>query len=382
MTLSREQFHFFLFTCFVFFLPFVHLPGYFYGYEFPKFIVFVFGVQILFFIATCFIWKKDDWRVLWQSPLTKMLCLYLFVLLIADSIGADPKGSLLGVADRYQGFLLSVTGYLLYCMVAVHTKKRIDNSSVGNIAQGVFFLLAFLITLQGCLLFFFHSGIPSYNGRVIATFGNPNALAGYLAMLLPLFLLTSRWKKEYTLALFCMIPVVVFTGSRTALLLVGVFAFYLLFYCSQQTKKKRVLFFGLLCGVIAIASVGLWQANRVSLWDARDQLLFKSLIAIKDGPLLGYGQGNFRFAYPKDKLFPYDTTHNIFLDHGIAAGIPGMIVLISVLWIALCRAPLPTRLTLLSILIFGQLQPLSLPHIALLWYVLGLANSEGKKKLL
>jgi hypothetical protein len=74
----------------------------------------------------------------------------------------------------------------------------------------------------------------SYLGRAVSTLGNPNYLAGYLLMILPLL---TRWRSpERWIAMLVIVFAILTTGSYIAISLLGVYCFYILLRALSVSK--------------------------------------------------------------------------------------------------------------------------------------------------
>ena len=109
--------------------------------------------------------------------------------------------------------------------------------------------------------------------------------------------------------------------------------------------------------------------KRTSVWDNRPYLWQTVLDGVIKRPLLGYGQENVEFLFPKTYA-KVDNAHNIFLEVAGASGLVGLILFVCILAIGLKGASSPVRLALFTFLIIAQFNPLSIPQIVLFWYLL------------
>jgi putative inorganic carbon (HCO3(-)) transporter len=187
-------------------------------------------------------------------------------------------------------------------------------------------------------------------GRVVSTFSNPNVLAEYLIMLLPLilamFIIASSPRSKLALAFAGAITAgcLIYTWSRGAWLgfLIGILVFLLMY--SKNTLTA--LLFGAL-GVpflplilpssiiqrfLSIGNLGDSSTSyRVNIWRGVVRML-------KDYFSSGIGIGNdsFRLVYPLYALSGIETAphaHNLYLQIFIEIGIVGLFVFLAVMFI-------------------------------------------------
>ncbi len=177
--------------------------------------------------------------------------------------------------------------------------------------------------------------------RTSATLANPNVLASYLAMMIPivfsLLLYESKKSKKKLLLTFSLITMViclVFTHSRAGwLALVGAMSFLLLI------EKEKRLAVGLTLVIVVAASLLIPSVN-ARLRTIFDLIVNKERIygaksalqMIKDYPLTGIGINTFYHVYPQYQLPEAREhlvhAHNIFLQIGAEIGLFGLVTLL------------------------------------------------------
>ena len=355
-----------------FFIPSVFNP-----YEIPKFIVFV---GITWLLGFFFLYKTiEQGKALQLRPylLTSTILMYALIVFIADVTGVDPKISFLGSIYRYQGFLL-----LLSCLLFYFVVKTVKQSQ--KQAEQIFTRYLFISTViicgyaivQGLLWYGLRFPyIPTSGGRIIGTMGNPNVLAGYMVMLLPFILYAKKLSKnKKTLLTSMLLITVVFTDSRTGMLAVTIVLSSALLVQVFKRFSKKIMFL-IICVMLCLLFLVLMMGKqslllkRTSVWDNRPYLWQTVLDGVIKRPLLGYGQENVEFLFPKTYA-KVDNAHNIFLEVAGASGLVGLILFVCILAIGLKGASSPVRLALFTFLIIAQFNPLSIPQIVLFWYLL------------
>lgn len=178
-------------------------------------------------------------RLVWRrTPLDLPLAIFLGSQLLSTILSIHPRTSFFGYYTRFHGGLLSTLTYLClyYAFVSNVTRKEVKH-----------FLISVLIAAAGVCLYaipehFGHSPscwlitggemfdvtcwVQDVKTRVFATFGQPNWLAAYVIMVLPLTLslmMTSTEKlgvkkASYLVLSWLLVLTLIFTKSRSGLL--------------------------------------------------------------------------------------------------------------------------------------------------------------------
>ena len=323
--------------------PFLVVLGLFFvtGF-FPTMIVA--GLCVLIFLLMFFENSfKDKLMSIKFSVLDMLMFIYLFVLLHARNVSID--------VQRNEIFII----YFAFVGVYFIFRFYLHNLSRVKMVVSAFACSGIVVCGVGMLQFVTGSYktttwtdtalFEDIQGRLVATFENPNVFGEYLLILIPLlfamFILTDKilWKIVYggvTLAsLVCMI----LTYSRGCWLglILGIFVFILMAY------PKLLLPVGLLCPfsiffipesiITRITSIGNLQdgstAFRVYLWKC-------TLDMIKDIWPTGIGLGTNAFL---ESYRPYAVeavlaphSHNTFLHVMCESGIVGLIVFVLILY--------------------------------------------------
>lgn len=190
--------------------------------------------------------------ILSRTPLDIFLLLFLLSQIVSTIFSIDPHVSIWGYYSRFNGGLLSTVSYLLlyYAFVSNFPKKKLLRLLTVTLASG------FLVSVYGILE---KAGIDKdlwvqdVQNRVFSTMGQPNWLASYLAVLVPISLAVSLSKIKNRNLL-----------SSILYLLPSIFYLTLLF------TKSRSGFLG-----IWIANIAFWE---LLLWKIRKNILKPFLI--------------------------------------------------------------------------------------------------------
>lgn len=428
MKKSIEENYLFYGVCFILLtLPLIYIPFIFNPYEFPKFLFFVgFSWILAFLYILKTVWETASLNkyehVLMDSgqsrlsesfakrlrmtgidKITFLVLIYLAVVFLANILGLDSKISILGSEFRHQGFLTLLSGALIFFIVK--KIKKIEDSFWMVIALNGFIVSALAICQIIAIQFFPQINIPTYQGRIVGSLGNPNSLGGYLVMLLPFVLFAEgslrRHFIKYGISLLIIIAIF-FTDSRSALLAGGfvIFVFLMKVFFKVNVCKKisliilfllvfllfgnkmlnpiRRIFDSEVLQIRSESAKGLVQYDRewkrISIWDNRILIWAEGLKAFQKSPILGYGQENFELIFPKERHMKVDNAHNIFLEIAISSGMLGLIIFLAIIFIALKQSSIVVRLSIFVFLVVAQFNPLSIAQIAFFWFLISLSN--------
>src|SRR3989344_1392666 len=414
--------HLLLFT-FIFILPLLVSTGV-DAYEFPKFVFLLVSAFTLGIFSAAYKFEKNKLSSLKIDALSKLVISFLIINLLADFAGIDPQNSIMGSYYRHQGFLTLLSGAILFFVVnsSVYNSKSI--LLFGKVALFSSLFISLIAIAQTFKINFLNNfNIPTYQDRIVGTFGNPNFLAGYLVMLLPLiFLVKQKTNKKYLflkiLTTFAVILTIFLTDSSATYIAIGVllliyfvrllfglripkiitgacivlvvlelFQFANLFIfkntifkesppvvkergCPESWPKTYPL--KIITDVYSIKPYVKREAlcdNRLLIWAVGLETLIKR-------PLLGYGQENFEASIPSGKMHFVDNSHNIFLEAGMSSGLLGLFFYFAIITYALVKATLIIKFSLISFLIIGVFNPLSIAQISLFWVLIGFSQKK------
>jgi oligosaccharide repeat unit polymerase len=298
-----------------------------------------------------------------NSTLTLAVLAFTFIVGLADLTGLDPYNSFWSNYERMEGYITIIHLVVYFILVKSVLKTR----SEWKIFLHMFMLSGFLVSLYAIIS---PPAIPdpskmtthaiAYGQRAYSTIGNPPFLASYLLLVFFVSLLLILNSKKnyqryiYLIPLVLNIVVIYMTASRGALLslMVGLtlFSFFCIFgesrlYTKKILKISAVFGISLIFILLIIVSSGdnfdySERDNTISrfagmLSDAsvltRINAWKMSLRAIKEKPVLGWGQENFIGIYTVNPIHYVneqiwlDRAHNIVLEWLVNAGILGLI---------------------------------------------------------
>lgn len=336
-------------------------------FEVPK-MLFVYLVAIITTTATLTKFVVDRKITVPKNLILLTLLLFLAVQIASTITSIDKFTSVFGYPSRLNGGLLSQIAYSLIFFCATLNLDRARSQKI--------FLVVTATALAVSLW-----GIPGYFGRdpnclvltgslnsscwqqefdptkrIFSTLGQPNWLASYLVLILPLALsqifATHVLQKRILFSLVTLIILIalILTNSRAGLagLIVALIMFFALLG-TGQIKKNFKFFLSILVPIILIATVAgttlfsrIYEAVsprkgqgptesgqiRLIVWQG-------ALEIFKNNPILGTGPETFAYSYYKYRPlahnlttewnFFYNKAHNEFLNYLANLGILGLI---------------------------------------------------------
>lgn len=389
-----------------------------FGYEHTKVLFFIVLISL---IGLFLIREKLKW-----SLIAKTAGIFIIILLMTSLTGINPGISLLGTQPYFQGVILYA--YLFLFFLAVSWSK-IKFEHWAMVLAGSATLVGFLAIKDWALLNLFHQPIPTYAGRVVSTFGQPNFYAGFILLTLPFtYYLLANTKNKLNFWLFVGIIFlstlsIIISQSRTSALFLIFLAFL---YLITLVKKIWITVF---LTFVTISALSIFLSNYFSsgiLWGeifglrlSDDPDLTKESIEkrpyiwkvaadnFSKKPILGYGLENINRAYSnyfqenKHILFEenlkvspvllslkdlnIDRTHNYLLDLLLFSGLFGLMM-----WILLVFLLIKTLINskvdlqhsilltgLVTYLIWIQFQNQSVVHLIYFWLLMGIIDRGG-----
>ncbi|PIR95331.1 hypothetical protein COT93_03215 [Candidatus Falkowbacteria bacterium CG10_big_fil_rev_8_21_14_0_10_37_18] len=351
-----------------------------FAYLFPTYSIFELNKSILFKILVWSLLFLTVVKIILYYPawnfLFKLLKKYWLVPALLVAGGAlsllnslNPVLSFLGTPERQGG----LSNYFLYFLwfvllsfniLTVNNNRRRDGvvpfkdnwHRVVIVMVFSSFLVALYAILQILHIDFLTWPEPPYlTGRALSTFGQPNFLASWLLMVMPLgvYLFISEtltWRRlSWVLVILVQFFGLLASGSRGALgaLLLTIFLWlvYLLISSAWSRRNKIIavvifIFFSLgAAGFLNYISYGRLQELKnldYGSLGARRNFYSSALRAISDRPWLGYGPESgsevfIRYYWRDWALYgnvgqSADRAHNIILDELLSGGLVGLLL--------------------------------------------------------
>lgn len=381
------------------------------GYEQIKVLFFVGSVVVSSFLLFLYFSKRKTNISLELNKVDTIAIFFIFWLFITSAIGINPTSSIFGMPSYYQGAIIYLILLIFYFFFRFTKISRKDFSRALIISS---FFVALDALFEWVQLNILGSIIPTYNGRVVSTFGQPNLYSGFLLMVTPLLinLLTSEKKKFFKIflssALVFNILAIIASGSRASIILMLIIViFYLL-----GLRNRLKIFYNPVIIILVILSVFTvfnflprtiskeiidpldksWVSQnapekRILIWQV-------GLTQIINRPITGYGLESFRDVY-KDyfskisvaddkaiinrKNIVVDRTHNYILDLLVFSGVVGALLWIMLVLSLLKRARGVVIISLLIYIIWVQIQIQSIAHLIYFWSLAAVISSQSRK---
>ena len=340
-----------------FLVPLVWTTSTFELFEFPKMIlVYLLTVMIAAaFFVKCVVLGKLDFP---RTPLNKPIAAFVLVNILATIFSIDRYTSIFGYYTRFNGGLLSLLCYVALYYVFIEEMRDKRNRFVRSLL-----LSSLLVSIYGILQ---HFGIDKdywvqdVQRRVFSTLGQPNWLAAFLVMMIPVSLSQMLGRAKGAQLQYVFLPTILysafwFTSSRSGLLGFGAaMATFLIFLGKENLKKnwRPLLLVGLSWLLISVLTftpkivaaatpsahpqqtpTGSTVQIRLAVWKG-------TLNLIKDHPLLGTGPETFAYSFlpyrpvelnqTAEWEFLYNKAHNEYLN---VAACTGLLGLAAYLWI-------------------------------------------------
>jgi O-antigen ligase len=295
------------------------------------------------------------------------LLLFFVTLFLSLLFSVNINNSWFGSYDRNEG-LISYLFYGLWSVLVVVNYSDIyrNNAKLNRLLLGIT-ISGFLVSVYAiCQLFgldTFTWSEPAYlTKRAFSSFGQPNYLACWLLMILPLsayliYILKNKWLKLIVILSFIVELIALFsTGSRSAFLIFFIVSLVWLAWFLLSEKKYTKKHFWITTASIAalflifISTLFIINPTRITeltdfkkgsvsvrltLWDSGFKAFLKK-------PLFGYGLENQKEVYVKyyepdwaiyARPNTYsDRAHNLILDTLMTSGLIGLAALVVLLW--------------------------------------------------
>ncbi|KKT98615.1 MAG: O-antigen polymerase [Microgenomates group bacterium GW2011_GWA1_46_15] len=252
-------------TIFLFHLLVIFIPLFFYAktdelFEFNKIMLtYVFAVGIVgVWVARMIIEKRVIWK---KTPFDIPLAVFLISQILSTMFSVHMRTSWFGYYSRFNGGLLSILTYISLYYAFINTfKKEEVFAFLRTVLYGGLMVCLYAIPEHfghspSCLFitnkFDVQCWVQDVQSRVFATFGQPNWLAAYLIMLIPLAFgfLIDGWKNWshrliYSALIIVFFATLLFTASRSGLLAlaIGVILGGVLFFaCTLFSRSAQGL---------------------------------------------------------------------------------------------------------------------------------------------
>ena len=304
------------------------------------------GLLFMYFLLAVFVFRKlvKDENPLTMTKLDMPIILFLIIIIISTITSISPIDSLRDLALHIGGL-----SFLFVMINSVKEKKDF------NIIVTILVFTATLVALYG--LYQYLVGVevdkawldvennPGITTRVYSVFNNPNILAEYLVMIIPLSVSLFWFSKKLSKKIIflgttlIMVLALVLTSSRGGW--IG-FAFSALVFILLIEKRLLLSLIPISLGglfllpdtiINRILSIGNLadssNAYRITMWEI-------TLDIIKDHWLAGVGFGHLPFKQTFEtyiRTMPTFHAHNTYLETAAEMGIPGLVAFLLFLFV-------------------------------------------------
>lgn len=309
------------------------------------------AVAVLQLIARTIAYARPITRTLADWPILGLAIMALLSLAVTarmDLTGPQVGRLLLGIA-------------LYYAVVSwAHNLSRLQLVHLGFIGVGIVLAMGAMVGVDWTgrqKLFFVPTELTNRLTRLTTESINPNVLAGYLALLLPISLGPAlfAWRQlgrmtqvVLIIGLLIMSPILLLTQSRAGVMAAGV---GLVALGALRWRWGLIVVLILSGGGVLAFALGYQQVileflgSNVSLGGMaeRQEIWSRAWFMIQDFFFTGIGMGS--FAFVTDLLYPLflsppgvEHAHNLFLQVAVDLGVPGLLAYVATLTLVVVMA--------------------------------------------
>jgi O-antigen ligase len=295
-------------------------------FNLPKYTVMVIGALVLAALWTIS-GVHDRALPRWRNGLQWLVAAIIVWTAVSALAGVDLRIGLLGNYGSYDG-LYSAAAFGVIMMVAAEALDAEDvRRALGALAFGggtVVVVYGFLqfhdSELHGSTWDFIHWHLGSFSTQVFSTFGNPNHLAGYLAMVLPIVLVLGLgarrllWRLASGVLALAVVGELVRTAARGAWVGALVALAVLAVCLAPELLRRPAAIIGAAGGVLMVIAAGvaafgrrflgqplssLFQTGGTSSVEQRAEIWRSALRIAVHYPFTGTGPDTFALVYPR-----------------------------------------------------------------------------------
>jgi len=289
---------------------------------------------------------------------------------VSSVAGVDTHVSLLGNYGSYDGlFLAAALG-----VVTMVTAEAFDVDDVRKVLAALAFAGGGVVLYYGLVQLhdvefstakpwdFIRYKTTSFSGNIFSTFGNPNHLGGYLAVIFPVVVVLGLGAKSWVWRVVgCVVGVVVLvelvrTAARGAWVGVVLAMLVLAAFAAPELRRRAPAIVGGAVGALFLVVVGLAASGRrflgqplsslfqsgggTSVWQRYEIWKTALHVALKN-PIAGIGPDDFALVYPKYQsaawvkalgaTYLVNGAHNIFMNVLADQGFVGLALFLAIL---------------------------------------------------
>jgi putative inorganic carbon (HCO3(-)) transporter len=312
------------------------------------------GVLILLLAAVVLVrWRRGEMTVK-RTPLDLPMLAYVASAGVSTLFAANVNLAFFGASGRLEGWLTIATYAALFWLTVQSLPDAAEARGVMRALLAGAFVVSLLAVLQavaGALAVDPTSSVA----RASATFGNSNALAAYLAMVLPLAVndfLRATSTSDRILAgnVVAMVVIALLLTFGRGGWIGGAVGVVIVIVATKPSRRRVVVMVGAAVGVVAVilGAIALLGAGGAPIAQATEARLLTlldptagtgairlhiwkdTLGLIASRPLLGYGPDNFGIVFPAfqtgswSRLSVIDESHSEVLQIAATQGVVGL----------------------------------------------------------
>jgi hypothetical protein len=337
-------------------------------FNLPKYTLTLIGALVL--IGLWVVAAVNDRAVpRWRNGLQWVVAAVVAWTAISAFAGVDTHVSLLGNYGSYDGFY-SAAAFGVIMMAAAEAFDAADIRKVLGVfafAGGSVVVFYGLVQLHdtefhGARWDFIRWNLGSFSNDIFSTFGNPNHLGGYLAMILPVAVvlgaMTKRWWWRAAAGVFAVVILVelVRTSARGAWVAAIAGFVIVALMLIPEIKRRPVLAVGSAAGVVVIVGLGLavegkrflshslstlFQSGGTTSVQQRYDIWSAAVHIAAHHPLTGIGPDAFALVYPQYQSAAWvaalgpnylvNGAHDIFMNVLADQGFVGLLLFLALL---------------------------------------------------
>ena len=355
--------------------------GLFFPFISGKNLVFRSIVEIAF-VAWLLLALNDAKYRIKKSPLVIAYGIFMLIILMADIFGVDTRTSMWSNFERMEGFVghIHLFAYFVILTSMVSTVEDWGRLLKVFIFSNILVMGWGFLQLLGVKQFFFYKIAPGLSEKIAqafpvhqstyqldSTIGNSSYYAIFCVLFafIAAILFTQvkdRGQKFFYVAIIVLNLISLFyTSTRGAIIgmMAGSLVTFAVFAYHQKGKVRNLFFATVVVLALAISSIFIFKES--SFVKGTPTLAHFSNISFKTGtgfsrmniwkmsydgwkkrPILGYGQDNFQYVFPREFIGEtmwsnepwFDRSHNVFFDWLIAGGILGLLSYLSLFAVA------------------------------------------------
>lgn len=323
-----------LYLILFFVTPLIFTPFNSESFEIPK-MYFVYLMTVLIALAHSINYFQKKTTLFINHPLNFPLFLFLTSQILATIFSIDKYTSFFGYYSRLNGGLLSLLSFttLFFILQNYLDAKFIKKIIIFTLISGT------TIAIYGILQ---HFGIDKniwphddVTARVFSTLGQPNWLAAYICILIPLVFIFK--KNIYIPLLSIFLLCLFFTKSKSGLIAIAISL--AIYFVLKLNISKKIIFL-VTCFLLLVTFFALKPApidpnlNITSSADIRKIVWNGAINVAKKYPFFGTGPETFAFSYywvrpavhntTSEWEFLYNKVHNEYLNYLATSGFIGL----------------------------------------------------------